>query len=416
MPRKSESSTAKRLCASSAAGTKARIKWQPSKPATERGQATAVGGLILIDGPKFFEKRDAIANRTAIGRIEEVELADIAQTERCHLQDDRREVGTQDLWLGELGPLIEIVLGIQPQAHPWGHSSAPARALVGRGLRDWLDGQALHLESMAISRDSRGPSVDHETNPRNRQRGFGHVGRQHDSTSAVVLEDAVLLGCRQPRIQRQHFGVRTIEAAQRVGRVVNLALATEKHQHVARAMLDQFINRVADRLHLISIVINVFVEIGPERPIPHLYRKGSACHLDDRSVVEVLRKSLCVDGGRRNDHFEIGPPRQELLDVTEQEVDVETALVGLVDDQRVVARERAVVLNLGEQDSVGHHLDQRAVAHPIGETNRVANQPAELGAEFVGHPFGNRSRGDSPRLGVANESRYAATKFETELR
>ena len=117
-----------------------RIKWQPSESATERGQPASVGRLILIDGPKFFKQRNAIANRSTIGRIKKVELAHIAETERRHLQDDRCEVGAQDLGLGELGPLIEVVLGVQPQTHPRSHSSAPAGTLVRRGLRDRLDG------------------------------------------------------------------------------------------------------------------------------------------------------------------------------------------------------------------------------------------------------------------------------------
>ena len=269
---------------------------------------------------------------------------------------------------------------------------------------------------MAIARDSCGPSVDHETNTGHSERGLGHVGREHNATPGVVLKDAVLLGRRQPRIQRQHFGVRPIESTQCVGGVVNLALAAEEHQYIAGTVLDQFINRVADRLHLIAIVVEVSVEVGSERPIPHLDRKGSARHFDNGSVVEVFGESLRVDGGRGDDHFEIGPPRQQLLDVAEQEIDVETALVSLVDNQRVVTRQGAVVLNLGKQDSVGHHLDQRGVADPIGETNRVPNEATEFGAEFVGHAFGNRSCRDPTRLGMANESRHAATKFETQFR
>ena len=163
---------------------------------------------------------------------------------------------------------------------------------------------------MAITRDTCGPRVDHETNTGNRERCLGHVGGEHDATPGVVLEDAMLLGRRQSRVERQHLGVRAIESAQRIGGVVNLALAAEKNQHIAGAVLNQFVNRVADCLHLIAVVVEVAVEVGSERSIPHLDRKGSARHFDDRSVVEVLGESLRVDGGRRDDHFEIGAPRQ----------------------------------------------------------------------------------------------------------
>ena len=45
------------------------------------------------------------------------------------------------------------------------------------------------------------------------------------------------------------------------------------------------------------------------------------------------------------------------LQHAEQEIDVETALVRLVDDQRVVAAQQPVVLQLAQQDAVRHHLD-----------------------------------------------------------
>ena len=44
-----------------------------------------------------------------------------------------------------------------------------------------------------------------------------------------------------------------------------------------------------------------------------------------------------VDGGAGDDQLEVGPLRQQLPEVAEQEVDVEAPLVRLVDDDRVVA-------------------------------------------------------------------------------
>ena len=56
----------------------------------------------------------------------------------------------------------------------------------------------------------------------------------------VAVEDAVLLGLRQPREQRQHLGIarqRLVRQvlAQVVGRLADLALAGQEHQDVARA-------------------------------------------------------------------------------------------------------------------------------------------------------------------------------------
>ena len=65
---------------------------------------------------------------------------------------------------------------------------------------------------------------------------------------------------------------------------------------------------------------------------------------------------------RGDDQLEVGPLRQQPLEVAEQEVDVEAALVRLVDDDRVVLPQLPVALQLGEQDAVGHQLDPAAPA------------------------------------------------------
>ena len=93
-------------------------------------------------------------------------------------------------------------------------------------------------------------------------------------------------------------------------------------------------------------------------------------------------------------------------------------LVRLVDDDRVVAAQVAVALQLGEQDAVGHQLDPAGLRRPVGEPHLVADQVAELGAELVGDPLGHRPRRDPARLGVADHARSAtpATELEADLR
>jgi hypothetical protein len=72
---------------------------------------------------------------------------------------------------------------------------------------------------------------------------------------------------------------------------------------------------------------------------------------------EMRRKAVGVDGRRGDDELEVGPLGQQLLEVAEQEIDVEAALVRLVDDDRLVGVQVGVGLRLGEQDAVGHQLD-----------------------------------------------------------
>jgi hypothetical protein len=55
--------------------------------------------------------------------------------------------------------------------------------------------------------------------------------------------------------------------------------------------------------------------------------------------AEVRGEALRLDGRRCDDHLEVGPARQQLTQVAEQEVDVEAALVGLVEDEGVIAEQ-----------------------------------------------------------------------------
>ena len=132
--------------------------------------------------------------------------------------------------------------------------------------------------------------------------------------------------------------------------------------------------------------------------------------------VEVRREALRLDGRRRDDHLQVGPARQQLTQIAEQEVDVEAALVRLVEDQGVVAQQAAVALDLGEQDAVGHQLDQRAVAGLVGEPHGVADGVAERGAQFVGDALRDGAGGEPARLGVPDGAADAAAELQADLR
>ena len=83
-----------------------------------------------------------------------------------------------------------------------------------------------------------------------------------------------------------------------------------------------------------------------------------------RGIREVRREALGVDRGGRDDHLEVGSLGEDLREIPEQEVDVERSLVRLVDDDRVVAAQQPVAVDLVEQDAVGHEGDARVVGAP----------------------------------------------------
>ena len=163
-----------------------------------------------------------------------------------------------------------------------------ALTLVGGGLRHRFNRQALHLGAETVAADARGARIDDVLDARHRQRGFRHVGGQHDAAAVVRLEHPVLLAVRQARIQRQHLGMRQIEAVQGVGGIADLALAAHEDQNVARSFAPKLVHRIENRLQLVAIGI---VAVVDHRAVAHLHRVGAAGNLDDWRIVEMARSA-----------------------------------------------------------------------------------------------------------------------------
>jgi hypothetical protein len=155
-------------------------------------------------------------------------------------------VGTQDLRIGELRAGPEILLRVQPDADAVGGAPAAPGALDRRGLRDGFDRQPLHLEPAAVPGDPSGAGIDHVPDPGHRQGCLSDIRGQHDPACrapvpgvsrprAGRLEDAVLLGRRQPRVQRQDLRVGELQRLQRVAGVADLLLTGQEYQDVAGA-------------------------------------------------------------------------------------------------------------------------------------------------------------------------------------
>ena len=93
---------------------------------------------------------------------------------------------------------------------------------------------------------------------------------------------------------------RQLEPAQGVGGVVDLPLAAEEHEHVARPLARQLVDGVDDRLDLVAVVVGLLAE----RPVADLDRVGAA-RSPRRPArppsAEVAGEALGVDRGRRDD-------------------------------------------------------------------------------------------------------------------
>ena len=233
---------------------------------------------------------------------------------------------------------------------------APAGPLPGRGLRDRLDRQPLHLRPPAVARDSRRARVDDVVDAGHGQRGLGDVGGEHDAAAGVRLEHLLLLGGRQPRVQRQHLGVAQLLAAQRVGGVADLALAGQEHQHVARLLAVELADRVDDRLGLVAhhapvhdVVVGVVGIVARRRRTVRVRAAGSGsrpgrCGRDTSTIGASPKCAPNRCGSIVADvtiSFRSGRRGSSSGEVAEQEVDVQAALVRLVQDERVVAAQHA---------------------------------------------------------------------------
>src|SRR5690606_14325171 len=242
------------------------------------------------------------------------------------------------------------------------------------------------------------------------------VRREHDPRPRAGREDPLLTRRSEPRIERQDLVTSRTRLLQLALRVADPALAGQEHEHVARAA-------PADRLEIDGRELrrrrgHRLRQVDPalERPVAHVDRIRAALDPDDRRAAEVRGEALGVDRRGRDDDLEVRAPAPEPLQVTEQEVDVEAALVRLVDDQRVVRIEPAIPADLVEQDAVRHHLDQRRRVRLVGETDLPAYRAADLDAELVRETLRDGPRGDAPRLRVADHRADAAAGLEAEPR
>ncbi len=404
-----------------------------------RAGARAVGVLVRgggqFDGAQLLQQVVAVGHRAPRWRLHERELLDIVQLQRLHPQDDRGQRRAQHFRIGERGAVIEVLLVVEADADARPHPAATAGALVGRGAADRLDAQLLDLVAPRIALDARQPAVDHEADAGYGQRGFRHVGGQHDAPRiGARMEDLLLLGLRQPGVQRQHLGAGRMALAQRLGRFADFALAGQEHQHVARAVARAFVHGVHDGVDQVALLVArhalapglaggrrlAFGRLFTHGTVADLDRIQAAGDFDDRRRPvfgrrEVAGEALGVDGGRGDDELQVRAARQQLLEVAQQEIDVQAAFVRLVDDDGVVAAQERVALRLRQQDAVGHQLDGSVRAGAVVEAHLVAHHLAHGRIQLLGDALGHRGRRQAARLGMADHLLAAAAEFQADL-
>ena len=166
------------------------------------------------------------------------------------------------------------------------------------------------------------------------------------------------------------------------------------------AILPRFCTRPGLRFRLVQIA----------RSIQDFHGKHPAGHFNDRSGLAILGKMLGKTSGINrcggHDHLQIvlARPEQQALDVTQKEVDVQAALMRLVDDQAIISPQLRIRHGFSEQDAIGHQLDAGAGLHRLIEAHLVTDMLAERRTQLFGDALGNAVGGNPARLCMADQA------------
>ena len=151
------------------------------------------------------------------------------------------------------------------------------------------------------------------------------------------------------------------------------------------------------------------------RLIDDFDRIHSPRDFNDRRIVEVAREHLRVNRGRGDDELKIAAAREQAFEMAKQEINVQAALVGFINDDHVVVGKLRIALRLGEQDAVGHQFDVGLGTGAIVETNLAADFASPGDGQFLGDAARDGQRGDATGLRATDLGADAESGFETHL-
>ena len=347
--------------------------------------------------------------------VDEGESVDIAQIEGEHSEDHARERRAEDLRLGVKGAAEEVLLAEKPDTDPVLDPAAAALPLIGAASRYRPDGKAGRPRAGIVLSDPGQSRVDHKTDVRNGDRGFRHIGCNDDLPCRRRSEDTLLLRCGKPREEGKDGSPFPETSGEKAAGFPDVLFRRHEDQDIAPfTPFHEIFNRPNGRLD--GRDFPLFFQFGVEGFITDLDGIEPPGDLDDRRVAESPRELLRIDGCRGDDDVKVLPSLKEGFQNTEDEIDIEAPLVGLVDNDRVVGAKQRIVMGFHEQDPVGHNLQEGIVRGPVVEADLVTDRPADLFPHLFGDPAGDGSRRDPPRLGTADQPCEPSTGFQAHLR
>jgi hypothetical protein len=164
----------------------------------------------------------------------------------------------------------------------------------------------------AVAGDAGRAGVDDGAHAGHGDRRLGDVRAQHDAPAAVRLEDAVLLARGQAGVQ----GRISVSCSWRGRRksAVSWISRSPTGTRACRPNPAQLVDGVADRLHLVALVRVPSAGRRTGGSGPPRGTCGPVTSTTGRVAAdaEVAGEARGVDRGRRDDHLEVGPARQQL--------------------------------------------------------------------------------------------------------
>ena len=375
-----------------------RFEREGGESAADAGEAPAlgfVGGFATADGAEFEEFAVTFANGGAGGRLQEGEVLDTAKAVVGHGEDNAGQGGALDFGGGVSLAASVVLLRVEADAGTGADAAAAAHALAGGGLADGLHAQGLDVALGGVAFDTGEAGVDDGADAGDGDGGLGDVGGQDDAAVLRGTEGAGLFAGREARQQGQALGARQVAALQKGHALADVAFAGEEDQDVA-ALRTKQVDGVG---HAAGQVVVLRVFLGEPEGLDGEESTGDG---DNGRAVEEVGEALGVKRGGGDDDAEVGAARQGALEQTEQEVDVERTLVGLVDDEGGITTEERVVARLGQQDAVGHQLEPRLLRGLALETVLIPHCRAQRCADFLGQTASHGDGRQTPRLGDAD--------------
>ena len=211
----------------------------------------------------------------------------------------------------------------------------------------------------------------------------------------------MLLRLGQAPEKRYHFGL-AMPPFQQLASLADVPLGRHEHQDVAAGLAIG-----EDAIHRLHRPVHIVQGLGPglglipfggvraeliKRRVNHLDRKRASRDLHDGRVVERLGKHLGIDGRRRYYNAQLRPLETQVAQMPKQEIDIERALMRLVQNDGIVSAQQRIGLDLGEQHAVGHKFDHRIASGAIVEADLATHLPPPGHVEFFRHPPRNRQR------------------------